>query len=778
MDRNNLQASITVRRRPDDGKDGKTPYIGANGNWWVWDSSQNKYVDSGDKAQGSDGRSPVISGGTWHVWENGGWTDTGIKAQGQDAVSLVMSPSGHTFKTDKNGSAIPRTIYCSITATRGGSSLTVAASQIAIGGFVPYGMIVTKYTNQISIRVTSEFQPIREGMDIYVTIGSVSYLLVFLWDAVKDGEDGDDGVTTQTVYMRNNSATAYPTMPSGSNLNGWTEQRQPPTAAYQYEWTTQRSGNSKDGWSAWSSPVVINRWVTDGSGVDIIYVRRSSSTPPSRPVGDNPVGWSRTLLEPTSSERYTYASIREGNTGNYSIWSLPYVYLKWVDDGAPGLPGQIPVTKEWVAGDTHRNNDRYVDFIYVRGQDAQTSYWYQRSLKGDLIAGAPPGGGTTPTGYERIDWLKTLAVQVFIAEEANLAGFIFKEGKLISQVGLNTAGDSIKLGEYVQFQFGIYNSTTPPASNWSGWVNIPPTTTGNYLWIRYKITSESVWAVKRVTGTDPDFTVQFGTLKDGTFFNPPYQAGRNWMKMSDGRVYAITEELALGDYDPNLWLDGKTGEIIAKNGYFGGNLRIRHIGGGETRIDHDGIRIFNDSGIQNIRFGIKNGFAVMEYYDNSGNFLYDLGPGGISTIAVREERWVPVNLVYLGSFIDDVLDDFNEMEIFKNHFLQTSATHYRYESKMVAGVLEDPLNDGRIYKYNYKSGGFLPDGIYVNKRMKSPLQYPTGNTNQRIYPPRMYSGNEPVYDRPILYSDTMIRYVAGKFFETYLIYWNDSINPI
>ena len=69
----------------EDGKDGHSPYIGLNGNWFVWDANQNKYVDSGDSAHGDDGHSPYIgANGNWWVWQDGVWTDSGIKAKGED----------------------------------------------------------------------------------------------------------------------------------------------------------------------------------------------------------------------------------------------------------------------------------------------------------------------------------------------------------------------------------------------------------------------------------------------------------------------------------------------------------------------------------------------------------------------------------------------------------------------------------------------------------------------------------------------------------------------
>lgn len=104
--------------------------------------------------------------------------------------------------------------------------------------------------------------------------------------------------------------------------------------------------------------------------------------------------------------------------------------------GIPGLPGQVPIQKEWVVGDTHRFNDEIKDFIYVRGASSDTSYWYTRTSKGDdIVAGAAPVGGANVEGYTRVDWLRTLAVNVLLAEEANLANFIFKDGQLLSVRG-------------------------------------------------------------------------------------------------------------------------------------------------------------------------------------------------------------------------------------------------------------------------------------------------------------------------------------------------------
>lgn len=68
--------------------DGKSPYIGTNGNWFIWDATQNKFVDSGDTSVGDDGKSPEIRDGYWWTWDGTEYVNTGVKAKGEDANLL------------------------------------------------------------------------------------------------------------------------------------------------------------------------------------------------------------------------------------------------------------------------------------------------------------------------------------------------------------------------------------------------------------------------------------------------------------------------------------------------------------------------------------------------------------------------------------------------------------------------------------------------------------------------------------------------------------------
>lgn len=70
-------------------------------------------------------------------------------------------------------------------------------------------------------------------------------------------------------------------------------------------------------------------------------------------------------------------------------------------------------------------------------------------------------------------------------------------------------------------------------------------------------------------------------------------------------------------------LNGTNGEIMSR----GSDASVRILNGV--------IEVLNNLDICNIRFGLKDGYAVLSYYDNDGNLLYDLGPNGIKASDIQ-----------------------------------------------------------------------------------------------------------------------------------------------
>ena len=63
-------------------------------------------------------------------------------------------------------------------------------------------------------------------------------------------------------------------------------------------------------------------------------------------------------------------------------------------------------------------------------------------------------------------------------------------------------------------------------------------------------------------------------------------------------------------------------------------LTSQGLNGQMVRIADGLINIYGKAGTANIRFGLNSsGQAVLSYYDDNGNFLYDLGPAGIASMS-------------------------------------------------------------------------------------------------------------------------------------------------
>ena len=71
------------------GENGKTPIIGNDNCWWLWDEKSETYQSTSLKAIPEDGHSPYINAlGNWSQWntEAMSYVDTGVQAKGKDGI--------------------------------------------------------------------------------------------------------------------------------------------------------------------------------------------------------------------------------------------------------------------------------------------------------------------------------------------------------------------------------------------------------------------------------------------------------------------------------------------------------------------------------------------------------------------------------------------------------------------------------------------------------------------------------------------------------------------
>lgn len=196
--------------------------------------------------------------------------------------------------------------------------------------------------------------------------------------------------------------------------------------------------------------------------------------------------------------------------------------------------------------------------------------------------------------------------------------------------------------------------------------------------------------------------------------------------------------------------------------------------GSQAHVEIQGseINIFGNV-TRNIQFGVnEDGLAVMRYYDNNGRLLYDLGPDGITQVPVTQEQWIPVWLQYLGTSLSSIMSSGS----YKNWNYADSNKRYRYQSKMVAGVYDDPDNNGKVFNYQSKTSPL--SGYYItapNRAGTTPmwLQWQVLEENdQRFTKEDMHPNNPYVVNRSPIYVVCIEHYTNGKKDSTQNVYWN------
>lgn len=113
---------------------------------------------------------------------------------------------------------------------------------------------------------------------------------------------------------------------------------------------------------------------------------------------------------------------------------------------------------------------------------------------------------------------------------------------------------------------------------------------------------------------------------------------------ADSVVLTATQTLIKNQQGENVAVFNADGTMIA------GTVKTADTGFGSVSISGGEIGVMNPQGKTNMRFGLtSDGFMVLQYYDNDGNLLYDLGPSGLTQSAIVGQKW------YSGQWVSVVL---------------------------------------------------------------------------------------------------------------------------
>lgn len=178
-------------------------------------------------------------------------------------------------------------------------------------------------------------------------------------------------------------------------------------------------------------------------------------------------------------------------------------------------------------------------------------------------------------------------------------------------------------------------------------------------------------------------------------------------------------------------------------------LTSQGLNGQMVRIADGLINIYGKAGTANIRFGLNSsGQAVLSYYDDNGNFLYDLGPAGVASLSktdakITSEQYIKAEDAGLTTPLGENVDlpwvdttktwytatKDNNYILFGKGATGKTTTLYRYSAPRVNGkIVADSANglgtydlasaaDGRTFtsRTMVKNGALtnLADGVFL-----------------------------------------------------------------
>ena len=260
------------------------------------------------------------------------------------------------------------------------------------------------------------------------------------------GQEGAAGKFTELRYAKNGSTTTPPALSKSSlNPSGWTTEV-PTVASLEYLWQTTavKSGDGKTLLSQWSNPVRVTPYNgidgqdgadgkdgTNGRGI-VSITEMYLATNLSTGVTKNTIGWSSFVQDISASRPYLY---------NYEI-------IKYSDNTTEET--DVALIGRW-GMDGENGQDEASPAPVFRGDYSSTKYYYGNPHRVDIVKynsvyyvariDAPSGSGgfvgqaPTNTNY----WnpfgasFESVATQLLLAENANIAGWVFRNGKLYSQ---------------------------------------------------------------------------------------------------------------------------------------------------------------------------------------------------------------------------------------------------------------------------------------------------------------------------------------------------------
>lgn len=401
-------------------------------------------------------------------------------------------------------------------------------------------------------------------------------------DPGKDGQDGTNVLSNLTAFVFKSSETT-PSKPVGGSWNSDTNVFTPPTGWYTTDqnmvgtiwmsWAVFQTTGTIQG--EWSTPVRITgengKDGQDGKSIEFIYkvsnrVPNSSDKPSSvNEDGNVPDGWTDHPTGVSESNQYEWMCVRTKTDDLWSDWNGPTVWSKWGANGKDGVPGPagedgktlytwikyadtMPTSSSSTIYDIPNENTKYIGIAVNKdtaseSTDAMVYTW-------SLFRGADGTNGTN--GKDGRDGRIVYPAGIYDAT--------------VTYTATDTKAPYVLYGE----TYYVMNVTT----SWTGSQNDGKTPADDYeqygehaTWIPME-KFEAVYAKLLIADN--------GTL--GKFvFNGNYmfsQQGKDGSGNSSSDYENFNPDRPdSGNFQPNLYIDGLTGKIVASNAYVKGSYK-------------------------------------------------------------------------------------------------------------------------------------------------------------------------------------------------------------
>ena len=257
-------------------------------------------------------------------------------------------------------------------------------------------------------------------------------------------EEGRGISSIMEYYARSTSNSTSPTL--------WSTTPPTLTATYKYLWNYEKITYT-DGTTSQTTPAVIGVYGDTGETGNYTELRfaknGSTTTPPAlTKTSLNPSGWSTVMPSVGTAEFLWMTKAVKNGTGTALIsqWTTPVRITPY--DGKDGADGKSPAAVYRGAYDsskTYYGNQYRLDVVKQGG-----TYYIARIDAGTFSNVAPPN---TSKWNEFGAQFESIATGLLLAENANIAGWIFRNNRLESQNGTfyldGTTGDVNIQGNFV-----------------------------------------------------------------------------------------------------------------------------------------------------------------------------------------------------------------------------------------------------------------------------------------------------------------------------------------